>query len=80
MVLDQQLVTTITKILGSGGVITDTSDMAPYLHEERGLAESSADLVARPANTSEVAAVVSACAKTKTPIVPVGGSTGLVGG
>ncbi|MDP7625727.1 MAG: FAD-binding oxidoreductase, partial [Rhodospirillales bacterium] len=80
MVLDQQLVTTITKILGSGGVITDTSDMAPYLHEERGLAESSADLVARPANTSEVAAVVRACAKTKTSIVPVGGSTGLVGG
>ncbi len=80
MALDQKLVATITEILGPNGVITDAGDMAPYLHEERGLAESSADLVARPANTSEVSEVVRACAASKTPIVPVGGSTGLVGG
>ena len=80
MSIDQKLVAAITEIVGPSGVITDASDMAPYLHEERGLAESIADLVARPANTTEVAAVVRACAETKTPIVPVGGSTGLTGG
>ncbi|MBT3916267.1 MAG: FAD-binding oxidoreductase [Rhodospirillaceae bacterium] len=80
MAFDQKLVAAITEIVGVNGVITNVSDMAPYLHEERGLAESSADLVARPANTAEVAAVVRACAETKTPMVPVGGSTGLTGG
>jgi len=80
MAFEQKIVAAITEIVGANGVITNVSDMAPYLHEERGLAESSADLVARPANTAEVAAVVRACAETKTPMVPVGGSTGLTGG
>jgi D-lactate dehydrogenase (cytochrome) len=70
----------LTAILGKNGVITDVSDMAPYLHEERGLVTSKADIVARPATTQEVSAVVCACAESKTSIVAVGGSTGLVGG
>jgi FAD/FMN-containing dehydrogenase len=36
--------------------------------------------VVRPANTVEVAEVVKLCATTRTPIVPQGGNTGLVGG
>ena len=37
-------------------------------------------LVVRPANTKEVADVVKLCAQTRTPIVPQGGNTGMVGG
>jgi FAD/FMN-containing dehydrogenase len=59
----------LTAILGKNGVITDVSDMAPYLHEERGLVTSKADIVARPATTQEVSAVVCACAESKTSIV-----------
>jgi D-lactate dehydrogenase (cytochrome) len=36
--------------------------------------------VARPRTTAEVAALVRICAETRTPIVPQGGNTGLVGG
>ena len=36
--------------------------------------------VVRPADTGEVAGVVSICARERTPIVPQGGNTGLVGG
>ena len=34
----------------------------------------------RPASTAEVAAVLSHCHETNTPVVPQGGNTGLVGG
>lgn len=42
--------------------------------------ESRSDLVVRPANTEEVAAVVRLCAQHGISIVPLGGSTGLVCG
>ena len=80
MPLSNEFIEKVTAIVGKNGVITDPSDMAPYLHEERGLAVSTADLVVRPANVQEVSDVVRQCAESKTTIVPVGGSTGLVGG
>ena len=80
MPLSKEFTEKISAIVGERGVISDAADMAPYLHEERGLATSVADLVVRPANVAEVSAVVQACAENKTPIVPVGGATGLVGG
>jgi glycolate oxidase len=39
-----------------------------------------ADVVALPATTAEVQAIVRACASTRTPIVPRGGGTGFTGG
>ncbi len=80
MSLTAEFIETILNIVGKNAIITDVADMAPYLHEERGLATSIADLVVRPANVEEVSSVVRHCAKSKITIVPVGGSTGLVGG
>src|SRR3546814_11483202 len=40
----------------------------------------SSDLLLRPANTEEVAAIVKMARETKTKLVPQGGNTGLVGG
>jgi len=54
--------------------------MAPYLEEERGLFHGSARLVARPASTAELAALVKICAQEGVGIVPQGGNTGLCGG
>jgi FAD/FMN-containing dehydrogenase len=69
----------IGRILGPKGIVAEARDMAPYLVEERGLYHGAARLVARPASTEEVAAVVQCCAAAHIPIVPQGGNTGLVG-
>jgi len=66
--------------IGPAHVLTDPADMAPYLHEERGLYAGTAPAVLRPGSTEEVAFIVAACAQADVPIVPQGGNTGLVGG
>jgi FAD/FMN-containing dehydrogenase len=70
----------LTAIVGGAGIITDPADMAPYLEETRGLYEGASPAIVRPANTPEVAAVVTACAQANVAIVPQGGNTGLCGG
>ena len=74
------LVVSLHAIVGDAGLVTLPADMAPYLADWRGNFAGQAVAVVRPANTHEVAAVVKRCAQTKTPIVPQGGNTGLVGG
>ena len=74
------LVVSLHAIVGDAGLVTLPADMAPYLADWRGNFAGTAVAVVRPANTHEVAAVVKHCAQTKTPIVPQGGNTGLVGG
>ncbi|MDP6174644.1 MAG: FAD-binding oxidoreductase, partial [Rhodospirillales bacterium] len=66
--------------LGPKGVLLDSADMATYIVELAGLGQSSPEMVARPASTGEVAAVVTVCAEAGLPITPLGGGTGLVGG
>jgi FAD/FMN-containing dehydrogenase len=51
-----------------------------HLAEPRGRWRGQAGTLARPRSTTEVAAVVSACAAARVGIVPWGGGTGLVGG
>jgi FAD/FMN-containing dehydrogenase len=70
----------LAQIVGEAGLITDPADMAPYLEETRGLYEGASPAIVRPANTQEVAAVMSACAQANVAIVPQGGNTGLCGG
>ena len=70
----------LAAIVGPAGVITDVESMKPYLSDWRGNYTGLAIAIVRPANTTEVAAIVKICAQTSTPIVPQGGNTGLVGG
>jgi FAD/FMN-containing dehydrogenase len=70
----------IRSALGPLGWLDESKGMAPYLVEERGLYHGGCALVARPATTGQVAAVVGLCAGAGIPIVPQGGNTGLVGG
>ncbi len=74
-ILDQ-----IRALLGPAGFIDQPADMALYLREPRGLYAGETALIARPATTQEVAAVVKLCADGGMAIVPQGGNTGLVGG
>lgn len=66
--------------VGSTHVLTAIEDKAPYLTDWRGRFTGRAQAIVLPSSTSEVAAVVRLCAEQRTPIVPQGGNTGLVGG
>src|SRR4051812_10071434 len=66
-------------IVGTTNVLTAAADLEPYLVDWRGRYEGAARAVVRPANTAEVASVVSACAEANAPLVPQGGNTGMCG-
>ena len=70
----------VRAIVGERGLLTDPSSVAPYLQDWRRLYTGSSPAVIRPANTAELAAVVRLCAQSRTPIVPQGGNTSMVGG
>lgn len=74
------LLAAIAQRIGAAHVLTDPADMAPYLHEERGLYQGRSPAVLRPGTTQEVAFIVEACAHADVSLVPQGGNTGLVGG
>ncbi len=78
--MTDDLLTRIAAVVGPNGLLTDASDMAPYLEEERGLYHGLARAVVRPASTAEVASVVRLCAEAGVGIVPQGGNSGLCGG
>ncbi len=78
--MNDQLIQKLRAIVGDAGLITAAADIDPYVRDWRGSYVGKTDVVVRPANTAEVAAVVKLCAETATPIVPQGGNTGLVGG
>jgi FAD/FMN-containing dehydrogenase len=70
----------LSAIVGKQAVLTSEADMAPYLTDWRGNYQGPALAVVRPKSTEEVAAIVQRCRDARTPIVPQGGNTGMVGG
>jgi glycolate oxidase len=62
-------------------LLTDPDTVAPYQHDEAEWAPyGRAIAVVRPGSTAEVAAVVTACAEHRIPVVTRGAGTGLSGG
>src|SRR6266700_3136034 len=78
--LPPDLIARFAAIVGDRYAVTAPSEIAPYLTEERGLYHGRSPLVLRPGSIAEVAAILKLANETKTPIVPQGGNTGLVGG
>ncbi len=66
--------------LGPAGWREDPADLASHLTDWRGRYHGHALALARPADTDEVAAIVTACRDAGVAITPQGGNTGLVGG
>lgn len=66
-------------IVGPAHVLTDVSEIAPFVTDWRGRYSGRAQCVVRPENTQQVAAVVKACAEAGVPVVPQGGNTSLCG-
>ncbi|MDE2463517.1 MAG: FAD-binding oxidoreductase [Alphaproteobacteria bacterium] len=67
-------------IVGDGGYSDDPKEIAPHLREWRGRYHGRSPLLVKPKSTDELAKVLAVCDETRTPLVPQGGNTGLVGG
>lgn len=78
--LDTALIERFSAIVGEKNALTAPEDLAAYLIEQRDLYHGRTSLVLRPGSTEEVAAIMKLASETKTPVVPQGGNTGLVGG
>src|SRR5262249_3046291 len=78
--ISPELIARFAAIVGKRYAVTDPAEIAPYLTEERGLYHGRSTLVLRPGSIAEVAAILKLANETRTPIVPQGGNTGLVGG
>jgi FAD/FMN-containing dehydrogenase len=70
----------IAAITGARYVLTEASDQAAYLTEMRNMFHGRALAVVRPGTTAEVGKLLALASRTRTPVVPQGGNTGLVGG
>ena len=78
--MNQDFLIQVGTILDSKYVLTEDADKAPYLTDWRNRFTGRALAVLLPSTSTEVAAIVKLCAKTKTAIVPQGGNTSLCGG
>src|SRR3954452_8804378 len=78
--LSPDLMRRFATIVGDRYALTDQADIAPYLTEERQLYQGRTPAVLRPGSVAEVSAILKLANETRTPIVPQGGNTGLVGG
>jgi len=73
------IIDSIRAIVGPAGLVVSPQETAPYATDWRKRYRGKALAVAKPASTAEVAAVVRACAESRTGVVPQGGNTGLCG-
>src|SRR5262245_60666615 len=67
-------------IVGDKYAITDPVALEPYLIEGPGIYRGRSSMLLRPGSVAEVQAILKLANETKTPLVPQGGNTGLVGG
>src|SRR6201985_1103864 len=78
--LSSELIARFRAIVGDKYAVTEPTDVAPYVTEERGLFHGHSPLVLRPGSTAEVSAICKLATEQKIALVPQGGNTGLVGG
>lgn len=74
------LIRDLSALIGEKYVLSDPQDMQPFVREWRGIFHGQAQLVVRPADTQQVAAVLRYANQHRLRIIPQGGNTGLVGG
>jgi FAD/FMN-containing dehydrogenase len=78
--IDPALLDRFATIVGDAYALRAETDIAPYVREHRGLYPGRTPLVLKPGNVEEVSRILKLATETKTPVVPQGGNTGLVGG
>lgn len=78
--LSPDLLARFGAIVGDKYAVTDQRALEPHLVEQRGLYHGNTPLMLRPGSVAEVSDILKLANETRTPIVPQGGNTGLVGG
>ena len=78
--IDPALLDRFAAIVGPGHALAGPADVAPFVSERRGLWHGRTPLVLRPGSVEEVSRILALATETRTPVVPQGGNTGLVGG
>src|SRR5437762_2350291 len=78
--VSSDLLPRFAQIVGDRYAITDPAMQEPYLREMRDLYQGRTPMVLRPGSVAEVSAILKLANEMRTPIVPQGGNTGLVGG
>src|SRR6202158_2528164 len=78
--LSPELIARFRKIVGDKYAVTDASDIAPYLTEERDLFHGRSPLWLRAGSVGQVSAICKLATEHRIALVPQGGNTGLVGG
>jgi FAD/FMN-containing dehydrogenase len=77
--MPDQIISSLTEIVGRQHVILPNDDQEPYVVDWRGRYHGKAIAVVKPASTREVADVVRLCAANGILITPQGGNTGMCG-
>lgn len=80
MPLSAAALQTLHCIVGDTGFITDNATIQPYLVESRNKFKSTCDVLIKPNNAQEVAAVLAICNDHDIAVTPQGGNTGHCGG
>ncbi|HEX3944112.1 MAG TPA: FAD-binding oxidoreductase [Rhizomicrobium sp.] len=80
MSIQPDVISRLKEAAGPNGFTEDPREIAPHLVEWRGKYHGRSALLLKPRTTAEVARILAICNETRTPIVPQGGNTGLVGG
>jgi len=78
--IKSDLLARFAAIVGERYAITDPALQEQYLREMRDLYHGHTPMVLRPGSVAEVSAILRLANETRTPVVPQGGNTGLVGG
>ncbi|WP_247488135.1 FAD-binding oxidoreductase [Bradyrhizobium sp. 17] len=76
----ERLISAGTEIIGDGGMLSQSTDIAGYLEDGRRRYKGEALAVALPKSTQQVAAIVKLCGELGIAIVPQAGNTGMTGG
>lgn len=80
MAFDATVAARLKEIVGRSGFTDDPAEIAPHLVEWRGKYHGRSPLLLKPQSADEISRVLAVCNDSRTPIVPQGGNTGLVGG
>ena len=75
-----QMIAAVERSLGAKAVVTDPSEIEPWLTDWRGRVHGEARAILAPKSTEEVAGIVALAAEHRVPLVPQGGNTGMAAG
>jgi len=75
-----RLIQQVRERLGQKTVMTDPTEIAPWVSDWRGRVHGAAQAMVSPASTEEVAEIVRLAGEHRVPLVPQGGNTGMAAG